>query len=281
MPSSRFGWLVSYPKSGNTWLRVMLSSVLSRGAPIDINSTALKGDIATFAELDEFLCIEASELTRDEIAASRPALHASLAANLREDLILRKVHDRFWHTPSGEAVFVPALSRGAVYLIRDPRDVALSYAHHRGLDVDRLIDLMADASMILSDVTIRGREQLPQPLGSWSGHALSWLDQREIPVLMIRYEDMLADPLTYLGRAAAHLGLATTPAALAAAIEAASFDRLRTQEQTHGFRERQKEATSHFFREGRAGTWRDRLSPAQIDRIVTGHAAVMRRFGYL
>ncbi|HXP97180.1 MAG TPA: sulfotransferase domain-containing protein, partial [Telmatospirillum sp.] len=275
MTGGRFGWLVSYPKSGNTWLRLMLSSLLSGGESVDINAPAVRTGIATFSEMDEFLGIESSELTDAEIADARPALHAAFAATNTEPLLLRKVHERFWHTPSGAAVFVPKLSAGAVYLIRDPRDVAISWSYHYGIGIDQVIESMADDDIVLARSETRASEQLPQPLGSWSGHALSWLEQTEIPVLVIRYEDMLREALAPLTQVATHLGITTTPALLDLAVETTRFEILSAQEKTHGFRERLSSATAPFFREGRSGGWRERLSAAQIDRIINRHKAVM------
>jgi aryl sulfotransferase len=281
MTDGRFGWLVSYPKSGNTWLRMMLTCLLSDGAAIDINALEVQAGIATFGEMDEFLGVEASDLTAAEIADARPALHAALAANSDRPVLLRKVHDRFWRTSSGASAFVPDLSVGGIFLIRDPRDVAVSYSHHRGTEIGATIEYMADDSAVLARIESRGRMQLPQPLGAWSGHALSWLDQAEIPLLVIRYEDMLAEPLRHLALASAHLGITVTDKSLEAAVTATHFEVLSAQEKTHGFRERFQAATAPFFREGRAGGWRERLSAEQIEAIARRHGNVMARFGYL
>jgi hypothetical protein len=67
---------------------------------------------------------------------------------------------------------------------------------------------------------------------------------------------------------------------LAEAVDRSSFDKLREQEEKVGFRERPKTA-ERFFREGRAGQWKEVLAPAQIERIVKDHGAQMERFGYL
>ena len=281
MAGVQFGWLVSYPKSGNTWMRMMLSSLMSGGGSVDINAIDSRIGIATFAEMDEFLGVESCELTREEIAIARPALHAAIAADHDEPLILRKVHDRYWRTPSGGAAFVPDISRGAVYLVRDPRDIAVSYSHHRGSEIDRMIGQMADDDVALASATLRGKEQLPQPLGSWNGHVLSWLDQTEIPTLAMRYEDMLSAPTACLAKVAMHLGIDTAEAHLHAAVVATGFDILSIQENASGFRERQTSAMAAVFRQGRSGGWREQLSAAQADRIVDRHGAVMARFGYL
>jgi len=283
MAIAKFGWLVSYPKSGNTWLRMMLISLMSGGKPVDINHSNnfdLNVNVCSHGELDEMFGIESSELTAFEIAALRPALHKAIAAHYDQGLILRKVHDRFWHTASGLAAFPAELTRGAVYLVRDPRDVVVSYAHHRGLGLDDIIDFMADADAILAVSTDRFKEQLPQPLGSWSSHAASWLGQHELPVLVIRYEDLLANTEARLSDIAIHLGLDVGPQDIEAAVNATRFDVLQTQEITRGFKERRIESSAPFFRQGKAGVWRDYLSAAQVARIETDHGAMMERFAY-
>jgi hypothetical protein len=91
---------------------------------------------------------------------------------------------------------------------------------------------------------------------------------------------MLAEPEKAFGALARHLLFAATPAQLADAIDRSSFDKLRAQEEKQGFRERSKLA-ERFFREGRAGQWKEILTPKQIDRLVKDHGEQMARFGYL
>ncbi|MFZ8477510.1 hypothetical protein ACO1MN_14725, partial [Staphylococcus aureus] len=80
-----------------------------------------------------------------------PEFHRAVAADADRAHILRKVHDRYWNTTSGEPAFPAAISRGAIYIVRDPRDVAVSYAHHRGRSIDDIIALMGDEETVLGD----------------------------------------------------------------------------------------------------------------------------------
>lgn len=278
---ARFGWLVSYPKSGNTWMRMMLASLLEGGAPVDINRTGEDIGVSTFAEMDEFLGIESSEMTPEEIARAQPHLHAAVLQLAAAELTLRKVHDRYWYAPGGDAVFPAPLTRAAIYLLRDPRDVAVSYAYHRGLPLDQIIDIMADPAATIANLADGQRRQLPQPVGNWSEHVASWVDQREVPVVLLRYEDLRRNPLAGLRTAAEHLGISFRESDLQASVEAARFDVLKAQEQAEGFRERRSRATAPFFRRGVAGGWVDELTPVQQARIVADHGATMKRFGYL
>lgn len=274
------GWIVSYPKSGNTWLRLMLLSLMRGGLAVDINQMGNDAGLASHFELDELLVVESGELFPDEQVAAQPALNRAIAAETGEGLKLRKVHDRYWRTPAGEAVFPASASRGAIYMVRDPRDVALSFAYHRGSPVEDIIATMADPATTLSAPEDRYRRQLAQPLGDWSGHVRSWLDQTDIPVLLLRYEDMLADPVRGLQLMADHLGIAQDGRTLRAAIDATQFDALQAQEQAHGFKERQTGSTAPFFRRGLAGGWRRDLTAAQAARITADHGQVMRQLGY-
>jgi hypothetical protein len=91
---------------------------------------------------------------------------------------------------------------------------------------------------------------------------------------------MLEKPVETFSEIADHVRMTYTPEQFAAAIEQSSFRRLREQEERVGFGER-PDTTERFFREGRAGQWREVLTPAQIDRIISDHGEQMARFGYL
>jgi hypothetical protein len=122
--------------------------------------------------------------------------------------------------------------------------------------------------------------QLRQKLPGWSAHIVSWLDQSDIPVHLIRYEDLQIDPVTTLGRALQFASQAATDEEICRAVQFADFARLRQQEEEMGFREAPQQAGARFFRRGEAGGWRDELTPDEAARIVAAHGPVMRRLGY-
>lgn len=136
-----------------------------------------------------------------------------------------------------------------VYIARDPRDVAISYAHFLGRSVDYTIDFMADQMG-----TLRPREafvslQLPQQTSAWSAHVTSWLDDSAMPVHLVRYEDMLLDSVGELKKIADFPGMPTD--LIQQAAEATEFTKIQRQEEAKGFVERPG-ATKQFFRQGRA-----------------------------
>jgi len=270
-------WLASYPKSGNTWLRAWLWTLIS-GPHTDINRLSLLGGFAgSRSQFDTALGIESVALSRDQEANLRPRAFEVIAAEAQRPLYC-KAHDAYHLTPAGEPLFPASATRGAVYVVRDPRAVAVSMAHYMVQPIDEAIAHMDNPEALSGGSTRRLSNHLRQRLLRWSDHVESWLGA-PFPVHLLRYEDMQADPNAALGAVAAFLGLSCDQAAIAAAVEAATFSRLQAQERESGFIEKPRGAAA-FFREGRVDGWREALSPEQAARIVAAHGAVMRRCGY-
>ena len=145
--------------------------------------------------------------------------------------------------------------------------------------MERAVAKLCDPAMVIGH---RASPQLPQHIGDWSANVLSWVDQREMPVLVVRYEDMLADAGKALAQVIgfARPEVAIEPERIDRAVHHSRIEALQAAEDRSGFRERPRRA-ERFFREGRAGSWRSHLSPAQVSRMESHHAQVMGRFGYL
>jgi hypothetical protein len=273
-------WLASYPKSGNTWARLFLQSLAKDGAAVDINfEDGRPSGVGPRAEFDRFLGVDSSDLTCDEVESARPRLYEMMAADDPTMLPL-KVHDAWLKTSSGEPLFPPAATAGAIYIARDPRDVAVSLAHHLGITIDAAINMLgkSDTRFGQTGDTHFGL-QVRQRLGSWSQHVTSWLDA-PIRVFATRYEDMISDPEVIFAALAESLGWSASPEAVSRAIASTRFDELRRQEDAAGFIERSPRAAK-FFRRGETGGWKDSLSGGQVARIEGDHSAVMARVGYL
>jgi aryl sulfotransferase len=270
-------WLASYPKSGNTWLRVALATLLS-GRPADINAMQSVSMIATNrAFFDHALGIESADLTGEQETNLRPRVYEIWAAEASRPLYC-KAHDAYRMTPAGEPLFPTAATLGAVYIVRDPRAVAVSFANHLGEPIDETILRMHDPPAAASPAIKRLPRQLRPRLGPWRDHVESWRDA-PFPVHFVRYEDMHRDPHATFAGVASFLGLASDRERIAMAVEAAAFPRLQAQERATGFNEKPIEAAA-FFREGRVDGWRQALTAEQAARIVAEHGAVMRRCDY-
>ncbi len=270
-------WLASYPKSGNTWFRAFLANLERDGErPVDINE--LPAQIASSIRIfDDAMGVEASDLTEEEIARLRPHVYRHLAETSAATVFL-KIHDAYTLLPHGEPLIPAEATAGAVYIVRNPLDVAISMAHHSNKPLEHTIEKMG-ATDAASSPELPAR-QLRQRFLSWSRHVESWIDGQAFPVHVVRYEDMQARPLETFTAAALFCAMPCDPERVRRALLNSSFEMLRKQEQESGFREKPMVASS-FFRQGKAGGWREILSPAQVARIVDDHGAVMERFGYL
>jgi hypothetical protein len=270
-------WLASYPKSGNTWLRAFVAALVS-GEPADINKLTFLGGIASNrSAFDEALGIASADLTLEQQANLRPRAYEIWAAEA-DRVLYCKAHDCYHLTPAGEPLFPSQATRGAVYVVRDPRAVAVSLAHHSGRTIDDEIVRMANADASFSRSQDRLDEQLQQRLHTWSGHVQSWLGA-PFAVHMVRYEDLHAHPVAAFGAIAHFLELPHDMEQVASAVAATTFTRLQAQERASGFLEKPHH-TAAFFREGRIDGWRDVLTPDQVARIELAHGPMMLRLGY-
>ncbi len=273
-------WLASYPKSGNTWVRIFLANYLrEKEVPADINHLEGAGIASDRDLFERWAGVDSSDLSADAIADLRPAVYQQVALHIEHPVYL-KVHDACTRNSEGDLLFPPAVTGGVVYLIRNPLDVAVSYAHHGGRTVEDAVGRLCGVNSRLYEATERLGDQLPQRLLSWSAHVRSWVDQAGMRVTVVRYEDILAEPEASFSTILEALDLELEPERLARAIEHSRFERMQDQERRMGFRERPLRADAPFFRRGQAGTWRTELSPELARKIVEAHGEVMRRYGY-
>jgi hypothetical protein len=272
-------WIASYPKSGNTWMRVFLETYLDNpNAPLNINR--LRSDIACKRNLfDEYVGVEASNLTQDEIEGLRPGVHRLIAEESTQDILV-KIHDALTYNTAGTPIIAQDATRCAIYILRNPLDVAVSMAHFFPAPVDEIINKMRlkNARLDGDEDTIRG--WLSERLLSWSEHVESWSDQDLVPVQVVRYEDMLLQPQETFSRVIRSLGMPLDLPRLDRAIQFSSFDVLKSQEKEHGFLENTP-TNREFFRSGKIGAWRTELTETQCQQIILDHRKIMERFAYL
>jgi hypothetical protein len=241
--------LASYPRSGSAWLRFLLVELLS-------------GE-ASFSKIRTEAPYVGSHRSAPELVPGGGRLVKS-------------------HEP-----YLPHYRR-AMHLVRDPRDVALSYFRFMqrigririrpGDDLDASLDRFLRAFMA-------GRCDAH---GTWQTHLLSWVAAAETgqaEVLRLRYEDMRSDPGSGLLRIAGWLGVELTADEAAAMVDRCSIERMRSTEATEIaankdlFHPAARKTGVTLVNEGRVAGWRDRLDTAQQERFVT-MAAGMKLMGY-
>lgn len=261
MTLQRIIWLASYPKSGNTWLRTFLANYFQPpGRSLDINSlrqftTAdVRQDFFDRAAggryrgrtIEDWLRVRPKALRL--IAASKPGHH------------FVKTHCQIARL-GGQDLIPPEVTAAAVYVLRNPFDVAPSLARHLGVGIDAAIARMADATAMQGN-----RGNVLEFVGRWDAHVRSWTEAPGLPRHVMRYEDIAADPEAAFRELFRFLRVPVDVDKLKATLEWTSFEALRAQEEQQGFIERPPQMQRFFYR-GRPGGWREELSPAQVARI--------------
>jgi hypothetical protein len=278
-PSKNIVWLASYPKSGNTWFRIFLSNLMNKAdEPVNINELN-GGPIASSRQLfDEATGLSSADLTTDEIEELRPEVY-QYASDNSEQLIFQKIHDAFTYTKTGIPLVPADATKCVLYFVRNPLDVAVSFAHHSNVSFDTIIEQMNDSSYAFCSRYDKLHNQLRQRLLTWSEHITSWVDHSHLPLLTIRYEDMKNSPFETFKAAVEFTGLRYTDQEIERAIAFSDFNSIKQQEVKNGFKEKSP-GSKEFFRKGIIGSWKEELNNAQIEKIKTEHETVMKRFGY-
>lgn len=269
-------WLASYPKSGNTWLRAFLANLFAGGdRPVRLN------DLPNYAYGDnnllhyrDFTGRPLESFTEEEVARLRPQIHAWIAS-ARPHEVFVKTHNAVLKI-HGSPLITPSATAGAIYVARNPLDVAVSFAHHYGMSLDKAVGALCNPQFAL----LPAENHATQYLGSWSHHVTSWLQAPGLKVHGLRFEDLVGNPKKAFATIVRFLGLPEDPAGLEKAIEFSSFKELVRQERESGFIEAQA-PDRPFFRAGKVGIWRDQLNDRQVQRLIETHGAIMRSLGYL
>lgn len=226
-------FLASYPRSGSTWLRFMLYE-------------SLLGESSGFKSVNQ--AIPDVKLHRDGL----PFMPGGAR--------LIKTHE----------VYHPKY-RKAVYLVRDPRDVALSeYAYQTALGL---------VSCDLDDYLNRFLNDGVNPFASWRRHIESWIASplSEEKLLILRFEDLRSDTVKTIAQIAAFLELTPDEHRIRRAIADNTLDRMRAKEKEAPQRASKR---GQFIRSGSVGGWRASLSSSQAYLFRERIGDVLRQMGY-
>ena len=269
-------WLASYPKSGNTWLRAIVDRLVRPERPFDVN--ALGETAPAFSGLTERFIAKLGGAvplsSRGEVRRYWAATQHAICSSSEQEIFL-KTHNVAAKFDCGYFPD-PNLTRSVIYIVRDPRDVALSYAHHYKMTLGLAVVALCTSSAFNIKQEALGLTEL---LMSWGEHVQGWTSLKACPLLVLRYEDLLADPATAVRQIATFLNKPLSADRVAEIVSATSFDQLQGQEKAHGFNEAVRR--DGFFRAGTAGQWRDAQDQSIFQPLLDKNARMMRRYDYL
>lgn len=266
-------WIASFPKSGNTLVRMLINAYVTR-FPLDINANFQYTTVDQNYQMFQQVCSKPlNEVDPVDLVYLRPAALLNYIHSIEPRDACFKTHNANIKI-DGIPLIPPRLTKQAVYIVRDPRDVAVSYAYHSRKSLQETVDIMC------SDDHVGHRDYgLQDIILSWSNHVRSW-QRAKFPVEIVRFEDLIFDTQKWLKVILPALGFRERPeeSVIKFAVDQASFGNMRTQEEMHGFREAQGEK---FFRSGQVGQWKSTMSRDQIKQIESRHDEVMREYRYI
>ena len=269
-------WLASYPKSGNAWMRTFLYNLTNKSdKPASINQLDKLSFSASSASLySQFTDKPSGELSYDDFSYLRPKVHRGIAA-ARAGYNFLKTHSSLGES-CGMPTITPDVTAGAIYIVRNPLDVCVSFSNHTGLGIDETIDLMCQENTAFYVTEI----QVIEPVSFWSMNVKSWTHLPQPQLMVLRYEDMLDIEGETFNKVAKFLRIDATESKIRKALKFLSFQELRKQEGSQGFKE-QGHSAKLFFNRGQKEQYIKVLSGNQIKALVDAHREQMERFDYI
>ena len=284
-------WLASYPKSGNTWLRFFIISLLM-GDKTKLNLNHLKA-IIDFPNISQFEGLISKFLNLNEVAKNW--IKAQEKINSDKSLRFLKTHNMFGKYDKFSFTNLEN-TYGTIHIVRDPRNVITSLKNHWSLSTyNETKKLLFNEKQIL---TISKEEKLkyekyktkhplPQIIGSWGTHYISWKKMNK-NYLLIKYEDLIKSPKSEFYKIAVFLSKLTkikfNNEQIDNAISLSSFKKLENMEKKYGFIEspiNKRGGRNKFFYLGPKNKWQEKLSSEIRFSIEKKFENEMKELGYI
>ena len=274
-------WLASYPKSGNTWMRALLSCYLfeeHHKKGMDVFSKMRL--IQSFPVKRAFNGIVDEEiLKKNKFQAFKYFIKAQEKINKDPKLHIIKTHN-FCGAVGGDFFTNKENTIGSIYIVRDPRSVAVSYAHYANITYEKSVKLMLDENRVAVH-----DQYYPEARLSWKTNLLSWLKSPS-PKLLIRYEDLLKDTAGILKITIKFINqfiknkIEIQEDKILKVIEECKFDNLKDLENTKGFKEKENNK-NNFFRKGEINEWSKALPISLIEELERNFSKEMKELDYI
>ncbi len=274
-------WLASYPKSGNTWVRLFLNSLIfSSDAAVNINETK----IAQFPTRKYFKNF--TNNTDDIKEIIKNTNNAQSEINSDNKIRFFKTHSAFWKI-SKYSFTDDKNTIGTIHIVRDPRNVITSIKNHYNHEsYERALKFIKDEDNTIGVKGSKRGEDLPTIVSSWKFHYNSWksITSFKSKYILIKYENLLNNPIDEFRKIAEFIKeiapIKFDKKNILKAIENTNFENLKKQEESRGFKEAPKN-NNKFFHLGPKNNWKDLLDKSIKDEIEVSFKNEMKDLGYL
>ncbi len=278
-------WIASYPKSGNTWVRALISTYYySQDGTF---SEELIKKIGQFPEKIHFHGFDYNE----EIVTDTTKFWIKAQERINSDKKIRfkKTHNCL-SSINGHNFTNNKNTIACVYIIRDPRNLITSLKNHYELDYMEALNFMINEKKFIYDYKKKNDYSDFQFISSWEKHFLSWKNQNEFPIKVIRYEDLLnktyyivEDLICFINNVL-KIDKKIDKKKLKNSINSTSFDKLKLFEQSYGFSEAMNSKDSKnnipFFYLGPDNNWKKILDQKFQEKLNVTFEKSLKYFSY-
>ena len=277
-------WIASYPKSGNTWLRYFLGNYYFNNK--DNFQPEIIKNIKKF-HLDKELIksnFHNQDFIKNPYNVSKYWIESQKKLEIKKgNVVFLKTHNALINIENNEFTNSD-LTLAIIYIIRDPRDVVVSYSKYRHLDYDKTIEHMIGSKANVPFVRDAKDVSNIEITGSWAFHYNSWKDGISvIPRIIIKYEDLLSNSEKIFTNIIKFLSnimkLEVNYKKIKSSNNLSKFTKLKNFEAKNNFFE--NNSSENFFRIGKSGNWKKELNKDQIKKIEDSFKTEMINLGYL
>ena len=280
-------WIASYPKSGNTWVRSLLSAYLyseDGSFHFDLLKKILKFPSEKYLKYFNKDLSDIKKVSEYWVAAQE-------RINLynQNESILLKTHNALC-TLENNPFTNKKNTQAVIYIVRDPRNIITSIGNHYSLNIDESYNFMVDKNQILT----RGKWGsdnfgVSEVLGSWSDHYKSWQNIKFAPILNIKYEKLANDTkgsfIEIINFLQKFIDIKIDNKKILKTVESCNFENLRNLERNEGFDEavysEKENKKIYFFHLGKKNNWKNFLNKNTEEKIKKTFYNEMKSLNYI
>ena len=274
-------WIASYPKSGNTWMKLFLKAYLNpSNTNFSINPNLQDSiSVETFPIVEKYKDLGIKFENFEEIAKNWINMQSLINLNNKTNYL--KTHNAMC-TINNYKFTDQENTLGAIYIVRDPRDIAISYSNFLDKNIDDTIAYMLSSMCYEQDI-FENKLYKKSIMGNWGFHYKSWNDFKLKEKIIIRYEDMKNKTNETFYKVLKFLNkindVKIDKKKMQISIKQTTFKNLQRLETVDGFEENPSKMP--FFRKGEVGEWKNNLDKKQSQKIEKAFDKEMKELKYL
>jgi len=278
-------WIASYPKSGNTWVRSLLSAYL-------YTKDGIFSDFDLLKKIHQFPSKKYLEFFLKKFQDIKEVSEYWIAAQDRINLLntgttFLKTHSALC-TLENNSFTNRNNTCAAIYVVRDPRNLITSFSHHYSMNIDQSYNFIIDKNKMIMQNDSDNEKGIATILGNWSEHYKSWKNLKIAPVLIIKYEDLIVDTqnsllkiLNFLNKV---IKIEIDEKKIINTVSTCNFENLSNKEKKEGFSEAAIYKNSkkvNFFYLGKKNNWKNMLDLEIEKKLRESFFKEMKELNYI